>query len=134
MIANAINKSSDIHYIRDITRGGLATLAVDLIENKKFGLELFEDKIPVRETVAGMCEVFGYDPLYLANEGKVAMVVASSVAEELLAIFRNNEFGQDAALIGEITSYHPGMAVLESSIGGKRILSRLAGEQLPRIC
>lgn len=134
LIANISKHAEAIHFMRDITRGGLATIAVDIIEDKNFGIELDEHKIPIREAVNGMCEIFGYDPLFLANEGKITIVVSNDYAQEILSVMQTSELGKNAEIIGEITRDHPGKAVLNAVTGGKRILSRLAGEQLPRIC
>ena len=120
--------------MRDATRGGLATVICELAEKNKFGIELNEDKIPVQESVRGMCEVFGFDPVYLANEGKVVMVAGSEDAEKVLKIMRQDEYGKEAAIIGEVTEKNIGMVVMNTGVGGKRIIDMLAGEQLPRIC
>jgi hydrogenase expression/formation protein HypE len=120
--------------MRDATRGGLATVLSELAENKNFGIMLEEDHILVKPKVRAFCELLGFDPLYVANEGKVVMVTDRDSAEKVLAVMKNNEFGHDARIIGEITGAYPGNAWVNTGIGGKRILDMLAGEQLPRIC
>ncbi len=123
-----------IHFMRDATRGGVATVLVELASSLGFGIELDEQVLPVRESVKGLCEILGFDPLYVANEGKVIMVVPEAEAQHILNRMRTHEYGKDAAVIGEITSDHPGKVLLHTEIGGKRIVDMLAGEQLPRIC
>ncbi len=123
-----------IRFMRDATRGGLATVLVELAENKNYGILLDEEKIPVNEIVTGACEVFGFDPLYLANEGKVVMVVDGNVAKTVVDALKKHPFGKQAAVIGEITDAHPKKVLLNTAIGGRRILDMLAGEMLPRIC
>jgi hydrogenase expression/formation protein HypE len=88
----------------------------------------------VKKEVAGICELLGFDPLYLANEGKLLAFVAPADAEKALAAIRADEFGQDAAIIGEVTDGRPGQVVMHTRIGGQRIVDMLTGEQLPRIC
>lgn len=123
-----------IRFMRDATRGGLATVLVELAENKNLGIIIEEERIPVNEVVTGACEVFGFDPLYLANEGKVVMVVDGKVADEVVATLKKHPLGKQASIIGEISADHPKKVLLNTSIGGRRILDMLAGEMLPRIC
>lgn len=119
--------------MRDITRGGLATILNEVC-NTSFGILLDEVKIPVRKEVSGTCEIFGYDPLYLANEGKVMMIVEDNAADAVLNKMKDCAYGKDASVVGEITSDHRGKVVIKSLIGGKRIVDMLSGEMLPRIC
>ncbi len=84
--------------------------------------------------MAGVCELLGFDPLYVANEGKLLAFVKTDSAEEVLAIVKENEFGKDACIIGEVIADHPGMVIMQTRIGGTRIVDMLTGEQLPRIC
>jgi hydrogenase expression/formation protein HypE len=134
LIEKSLMTTNEIHFMRDATRGGLATVLSELVENKRFGIELNEDSIPVRESVRGMCELIGFDPLYVANEGIVLMIVAEKDAEKLLTELRKDELGENASIIGQITEEHAGKAWINTEIGGKRIIDMLAGEQLPRIC
>ncbi len=135
-----ITDHHDVHFMRDATRGGVATVLAELAGLSKrpgahkMGLSVDETAIPIREEVRGICEVFGYDPLYMANEGKVVMVVPGDQAETVLNRMRNHPLGKDAAIIGSVVEHHPGKVVLQTEIGGKRLLDMLAGEQLPRIC
>ena len=123
-----------IHFMRDATRGGLATVTSEICAEKAFGVELFEEKIPVNTAVRGMCELLGFDPLYVANEGKVVLVVDGNQADEILDRIKQHQFGKQAAIIGEIVSEKAGRCMLQTSIGGHRVVDMLAGEQLPRIC
>lgn len=134
MISEAMGVSDKIHFMRDATRGGLATVLCELAENNKFGIEINEETLPVNENVRGMCELLGFDPLYVANEGKVVMVVGAEDADKVLAVLQKNELGKQAAIIGEVVDDHKGKAWLTTGIGGRRIIDMLAGEQLPRIC
>jgi hydrogenase expression/formation protein HypE len=134
-LINTISAYGDhIRFMRDATRGGLATVSAELCKGQTFGIKLFEDQIPVNEGVRGICELLGFDPLYVANEGKVVMVVANEVSLQILETLSNHPLGKDAAIIGEITSVNHGRCYLETQIGGNRIVDMLAGEQLPRIC
>ena len=120
--------------MRDATRGGLATVLCELADNKNLGVEIDEQTLPVKEIVQGTCEVFGFDPLYLANEGKVVMVVDGDDADIVLQKMKQHPLGQDAEIVGEITNTHPGKVTMQTGIGGHRIIDMLAGEMLPRIC
>jgi len=133
-LIKSITNTGAIHYMRDITRGGLATILSELVQKRDFGVYILEKDIPMREEVLGFCELLGFDPLYLANEGKVMMVVDNEHAEEILYILRQHPLGKHAAVIGELVSEKPGRAVIESLTGGTRIINMLSGEQLPRIC
>ncbi|MEZ5199433.1 MAG: hydrogenase expression/formation protein HypE [Bacteroidales bacterium] len=134
LIKDVLEISDQVHFMRDATRGGLATVLCELAESKNFGIEIDEAALPVNENVRGMCELLGFDPLYVANEGKVVMVVGENDADKVLKALKNNELGRDAAIIGEVVDKHLGKAWLTTGIGGRRIIDMLAGEQLPRIC
>lgn len=134
LIKAALDVSDEIHFMRDATRGGVATVLCELAAGKDYGIEIQEDQVPVNENVRGMCELLGFDPMYVANEGKVIMVVGSADAQKVLDAMRQNEFGKEAAIIGEVVGEHHGKAWLTTGIGGRRIIDMLAGEQLPRIC
>jgi len=134
MILAMLESGAAIKFMRDITRGGLATICAEITEKKAYGIKIEEQCLPVREQVAGLCELYGFDPLYLANEGKMLAVVDREYADQVLEIMRKTDTGAHAAIIGEITDSHPGKVVMQSITGGNRIVDRLAGIQLPRIC
>ena len=125
---------ADIHFLRDPTRGGVATVLNELAKDCGLGLALAQNDIPLSEQVEGACEMLGLDPLYVANEGIFIAVVSAEVAEQALALLRTTETGRNAAIIGAVTASHPKQVILTSSIGGRRMLNMLTGEQLPRIC
>lgn len=134
MIGELLQKSDGIHWMRDVTRGGLGTLICELTDSMDYGVKLMEKEIPVHDTVTSACSMLGLDPLYLANEGKVVMVVDKIEADKILEILNSHPQGTNAAIIGEITGIHPGEVVLHTGIGGSRLVHPLSGEQLPRIC
>ena len=134
LIEESISGCHQIRFMRDATRGGLGTVMAEIVKDKPFGLKIDESKIPVKENVRGLCEMLGFDPLYVANEGKVVLVVGEEEAELVLDRLKKHPMGKDAAIIGEITPNHSGNAWLETLIGGKRIIDMLSGHQLPRIC
>jgi hydrogenase expression/formation protein HypE len=123
-----------IRCMRDPTRGGLSSAMNELADASRVGVRLIESAIPVRQEVRAACEMLGLDSLYVANEGKLIAVVPSEDADRLLASMRSDPLGKNAAIIGEIVAEHPGMVVMKSLIGGERVVTLLAGEQLPRIC
>ncbi len=134
LIGSILKFKDKIKFMRDPTRGGLATVLNEMVSGGNFGILLSEEKIPVREEVKGFCELLGYDPLYLANEGKVIMVIAPQIAEKILNILRKNPLGKKAEIIGEITDKFIGMVGLKTRYGGTRVVDMLIGEQFPRIC
>jgi hydrogenase expression/formation protein HypE len=123
-----------IHVLRDPTRGGVATTLNEIAEQSNVGIELDEPTLPIAEGVRAACELIGYDPLYVANEGKMLLFIENRKAEDALAILRAHPLGRNAACIGRVTSSHSAQVVLNTSAGGRRIIDMLAGEQLPRIC
>jgi hydrogenase expression/formation protein HypE len=134
MIAKVLKAGIRIKFMRDATRGGLSTVLHELVSGRKFGMEVFESRLKIDEEVQGICELLGFDPMYVANEGKVVMVVHQDDAQKALEILQADEFGIDAGIIGEIVDDHVGKAYINTTIGGKRILDMLSGEQLPRSC
>ena len=134
LVQSVIKANIRIKFMRDVTRGGLATVLNELSEIINLGIELDEKEIPIQESVNGLCEILGFDPLYLANEGKVLMVVRSEDADNVIKILNKNHLGIESKVIGEIVSDHPKMLVGKTKVGGKRIINMLQGEQLPRIC
>jgi len=123
-----------LRWMRDPTRGGLATALNELAAAAKLTIRLAEEAIPIRAEVAGAAEILGIDPLYVANEGKLVAVVAPDVADDALAALRAHPLGRDAALIGEVSPDGKGLLVLETALGGTRIVDMLVGDPLPRIC
>jgi hydrogenase expression/formation protein HypE len=120
--------------MRDPTRGGLSSALNELAAASRVGVELDEAAIPLRPEVQGACEMLGLDPLYVANEGKLIAVVPPEDAGRALAAMRAHPLGRNAAAIGTVLADHPGMVLLRSRVGGERVVTLLAGEQLPRIC
>ena len=129
-----LSTGAAVRVLRDPTRGGVATTLNEFIEGTALGIELEEEQIPVRPQVRAACDMLGLEPLYCANEGKLLAVVAAADAEKVLAAMRQTEAGKDAAVIGRVTAERPGKLVMRTIPGGRRILQKLAGAQLPRIC
>ncbi len=134
LIAAIKDTSEEIGFMRDATRGGLATVLCELNEMCGYGIELEEAAIPISGEVSGTAAIFGYDPLYMANEGKVVVVVPERDAAATLDAVRAHDLGHDAAIIGRVSDERPGRTVLRTAAGGSRVLGRLSGTQLPRIC
>lgn len=125
---------TDIKFMRDPTRGGLASVLNELAEIRKLGFVIEQDKLPIDEQVEGACEMLGLDPLYVANEGSFVAVVSPERADLALSLLHADPNGVNAAIIGEVTENHAGKVMLKSRIGGHRVVGYLTGEQLPRIC
>lgn len=134
LIQELTNEVGDIRIMRDPTRGGLATTLVEICEDFQVTIELEEDSIPIRKDVQGACDILGFDPLYLANEGKIVLIVDSSLADRAKDIIKQNEFGRDAEVIGRVSSLESGKLLLKTPFGTTRRLQRLSGMLLPRIC
>ena len=134
MVKKIIENSNRIHVLRDPTRGGVGTTLNEIALSSQVGITIYEEKIPLRASTRGICELLGFDPLYLANEGKLLAFVPEDISEMILSIIREDEYGKDAAVIGEVTAGSPGMVFMKTAIGGERIVDMLTGEQLPRIC
>lgn len=134
MVKRMFTVSKNIHVLRDPTRGGVGTALNEIAEMSKVGINIYEEKIPIKGQVAGMCELLGFDPLYLADEGKLIAFVPENHTDIVLETIREDQYGKDAAVIGEVVEDLPGKVMMETRIGGKRIVGMLAGEQLPRIC
>ena len=134
LVRDMLEATTDIHCLRDPTRGGIATSLNEIATQSKVGIVINEASIPIREEVMGACEILGLDPLYVANEGKLIAIVGAAVADEVLRIMRKNRYGRDAAIIGEVVGEHPKMVLMRTEIGGTRVVDMMVGEQLPRIC
>ena len=134
MVTKMLAAHKDIHVLRDPTRGGVGTALNEIAGKSGVGIKIYEEKVPLKKEIAGICELLGFDPFYVANEGKLIAFVAPDYAEKVLAAIRADEFGQDACIIGEAIADNPGKVIMQTSIGGSRIVDMLTGEQLPRIC
>jgi len=134
LVADMLKVSANIHALRDPTRGGLATTLNDFAEQSGVGIIIEEDKVPVAPAVAAAGELLGLDPLYIANEGKLAAAVTASDADKILAAMKRNKYGGNAVIIGEVIAEHPGRVVMRTAMGASRIVDVPVGELLPRIC
>jgi hydrogenase expression/formation protein HypE len=123
-----------VHLFRDPTRGGVASVLSEIANDIGSGITIYEDKLPLEKQVAAACEILGLDPLYVANEGVFIAIVDADIADEVISVMSNDENGKNSICIGEITEDHPNKVVMYNNIGGKRIVTPLIGEQLPRIC
>ena len=123
-----------VRVLRDPTRGGVATTLNEFVEGSGLGIEIGEEKIPVRPQVQAACDMLGLDPLYCANEGKLLCIVAPEDAEKALSAMKRLPEGENAAVIGSVSARYPGKLVMNTAFGGSRILQKLTGAQLPRIC
>lgn len=134
LVSAMLESSRNIHVLRDPTRGGLATTLNEIAMQARVGIRIEEQAIPVRAPVAAACEILGFDPLYVANEGKLIAIVAAEDAESLLAVMRRTRYGEEAVRIGEVISEPKGRVLMTTRVHGTRVVDRLAGEMLPRIC
>ena len=134
LAASLISLGDGLRWMRDPTRGGLATALNELAESSGLAVVLAESALPVRPAVNAACEILGIDPLYVANEGKLVAVVAAEIADEALSLLRDSVLGLEAALIGEVRSEPEGLVLLDTTLGGTRIVDMLVGDPLPRIC
>jgi hydrogenase expression/formation protein HypE len=134
MVKQMLTAGQGIHVLRDPTRGGVGTALNEIADKSKMGIKIYEENIPTKKEVAAACELLGFDPLYLANEGKLLAFVSAQDTDAVLTAIKTSPYGKDAAVIGEVVEDHIGKVVLETRIGGMRIVDMLAGEQLPRIC
>jgi len=132
--AEACGNPQGIRCMRDPTRGGVATTLNEIAARSRVGMTIEEDSIPVRDEVRGACELLGLDPLFVANEGKLAAIVAPEIAERVLERMQRHALGSESRIIGQVTGEHAGMVLMKTSVGGMRVVDRLFGEQLPRIC
>ena len=123
-----------VKFMRDPTRGGVATVLNELAGKIQLGIEIDESALPVGSGVKAMCEILGFDPLHIANEGKVLMVSGEMEGLDILEILKRNALGSKSAVIGRVVRDHPGKVVLKNQTGGRRIIDALSGDQLPRIC
>ena len=134
LIAAMLEASPNVHVLRDPTRGGLGTTLNEIAVQSQIGIQIDEASLPVRPAVAAACEMLGFDPLYIANEGKLVAIVARQDAERVWDAMRRTRYGEEAVRIGEVLPAPAGRVLLRSRIGGVRLVDRLSGELLPRIC
>jgi len=134
LIKKALGSSKNVRFMRDPTRGGLATTLNEITSDRPFGIALEERRIPVSEGVREACELLGFDPLYLACEGRVVIVVSDKDAGRVLRALKRDKLGRGAAIVGRVTGEHRGKVYINTRSGGKRLVDMLSGEQLPRIC
>lgn len=134
LIGEVIAAAPSLRFMRDPTRGGLATVLNEIAAASRVGIEISERATPIREEVKGFCEILGLDPLYLANEGKVVCILPENEADAALRAMRGHDLGRGAAVIGRVVGERPGRVVMQTTFGGRRIVDMLVGEQLPRIC
>ncbi len=134
LVAEMMEQGRGIHCMRDVTRGGLATVLNEIASSSERGIMINEESIPVDGNVFAACEMLGLDPLYMANEGKLVAIVAPEDADAVLAAMRANPYGRDAAIIGEVVDNPVGQVRMNTNIAGQRIVNTHAGEELPRIC
>lgn len=135
VVKNLIDQFGEsVHFLRDPTRGGVASVLNEIATDAKLGIDILQKDIPVDQAVAGACEILGLDPLYVANEGVFIAIVDELIADDVVKLLRQHQETAQAVIIGHITPEHAKQVILTSSIGGRRVVNRLTGEQLPRIC
>ncbi len=134
LIAALVGASEQVHVLRDPTRGGVATTMNEIAHQSQVGIVLNEVSIPVRPAVGAACELLGFDPLYVANEGKLLAIVGREDADEILRVMRATRYGEEAVVIGQVRAEPPGRVLMKTAIGSTRVVDVLAGEMLPRIC
>ena len=134
MIAAMMDASDQIHVLRDPTRGGVASTLNEIAKQSRVGIVLHEEALPVKTAVSAACDMLGFDPLYIANEGKLLAIVGRDDADKVLEAMRSSKYGEDAAIIGEVRAEPPGRVLMKTALGSTRIVDMLSGELLPRIC
>ncbi len=134
LVGRLLAAAPDVRFIRDPTRGGIATVLNEIAEASRASIEIDEGLTPIREDVKGVCEILGLDPLYLANEGKIVVIAPPEQADAAIAAMRSHPFGAHACAIGKVAHGETGRVTMRTIFGGRRIVDMLVGEQLPRIC
>ncbi|MBW2065588.1 MAG: hydrogenase expression/formation protein HypE [Deltaproteobacteria bacterium] len=134
IVKRLLSTTRGIRLLRDPTRGGIGTVLNEIARKFRIGIMILEENIPLRNEVAGICDLLGLDPLYLPNEGKFLALVSARQADSILEVMKSEPLGRDAAIIGEIVEDCPGQVFMKTPIGGTRIVEMLTGEQYPRIC
>ncbi|MFO8235830.1 MAG: hydrogenase expression/formation protein HypE [Bacteroidales bacterium] len=131
---SVLSAHGGIHFMRDLTRGGLAGVLNEVVAIGEFGITLNEEMIPANDKIRSICELLGLDALFMANEGRIMFITDSEEADKIMKTMKNHPLGKNCAVIGEITDLHEGTVLMETEIGGRRIIDMPAGQQLPRIC
>ena len=134
LIASILSESDRVHVLRDPTRGGVATSLNEIAVQSQVGILLNEEAIPVRGAVRAACEMLGFDPLYIANEGRLLVVVEAEDAENVLEAMRSTRYGEESVRIGEVVREPAGRVLMRTAFGSTRVVDVLMGEMLPRIC
>jgi hydrogenase expression/formation protein HypE len=134
LVLSLLDAGIDVHCLRDLTRGGLASALTEISESARLHTVIEESAIPVQDDVRGACEILGFDPLYVANEGRFVAFVAPQDADCALAVMRAHPLGEKASILGKVSKDESGLVTMKTRIGASRIVDMLSGEQLPRIC
>lgn len=134
LVQQLLAKNISIHCLRDLTRGGLASALIELAQSSAMLFEIHEARIPIHEPVTSTCEILGFDPYYVANEGAFVVFVPASEVEPTLSILHQYELGKQAMHIGHVCDENPGLVILNTALGSSRVMEMFSGEQLPRIC
>lgn len=134
LIEEILKSSKNIKFMRDPTRGGISSVLNEIVKNQKFGILIYEEKIPIKTEVISICELLGYDPLQVANEGKVIIIVDRKDGEKIKNIMRKNKYGRKAEIIGEVISKPEGKVLMKTLTGSIRVVEAPIGEMFPRIC
>jgi hydrogenase expression/formation protein HypE len=133
-VLDLIHSGIEVHCLRDLTRGGLASALVEIADSAKLAIHIEEPRVPVRDDVQGACEMLGLDPMYVANEGRFIALVPKDQSGKALDILRRHAVSREAVILGSVAAADRGIVTLKSRIGATRIVDMLSGEQLPRIC
>jgi hydrogenase expression/formation protein HypE len=134
LVAALLDAGIDVHFMRDATRGGVATVLNEIAQQAGVAIAIDEDALPVHDEVRGVAEILGIDPLYIANEGKLVALMAAGDADRALDLMRSRSEGHEAAIIGEVRPEPDGMVFIRTGFGGTRVVDMLIGDPLPRIC
>lgn len=134
LIQKILDHTSSIKFMRDPTRGGVATVLNEIAESSGLGIEINETKLPIADSVKVLIELLGFELLHIANEGKVIVIAGAEEADHILKLMQQHPNGQDAAIIGTVTDTYRGKVIVNTEMGGKRVIGKLTGDPLPRIC
>ncbi len=134
LVQAMLASQANIRVLRDPTRGGVASALNELARSANVGMTIDEMSVPIHPTTQSACELLGMDPMFVANEGKLVAIVSPAEVESMLSVMREHRLGREAAIIGHVTDEHRGIVVARTAVGGRRVISMMVGEQLPRIC